>query len=401
MSKKRRNQKRASACPTAQKSTWVYLSSEEFKDLVCAGYTTLDKNPEIMSACRIIATLIASMTIHLMANSEKGDQRIINELSRKIDINPNRYMTRSVWMEAIVMNMLLYGRGNSVVLPTTEDGLLDDMYPIDPGRVSFIGDNYSYKVLIDGKERDPGDVLHFVFNPDPHYPWKGQGITAQISDVANNLKQARATEKGFLASKWKPSLIVKVDALTDEFASPEGRKKLAHSYIDDNEVGEPWIIPAEQFQVEQVRPLSLADLAIADTVKLNRQTIAAIVGVPAFVLGVGAYNSGEWDNFISSRVRPIVRGIEQELTRKLIFSSKWYWRFNMRSLYSYDLQKIASTYENLYVRGIVDGNEVRDHLGMTPREGLDELVILENYIPLGSIGDQEKLKGGSDDGGQN
>ena len=401
MSKKRKRQERADTKITSAQQAWVMLGSDEFNKMVCSGYTTLDHNAEVVTACRMIATLIASMTIHLMANTEKGDQRIINELSRKLDIDPNPYMTRSTLIEMLVMNMLLYGRGNSVMQVMTENGLLEGLYPIDPERITFQGDNYKYMIRIDGVEQDPGNLLHFVFNPDPRAPWKGRGVTAQIRDVANNLKQASKTEKGFLESKWKPSIIVKVDALTEEFSSPDGRKKLADSYIGSGQVGEPWIIPAEQFQVEQVRPLSLADLAIADTVKLNKQTIAAIIGVPAFVLGIGGYNSGEWDNFISSRVRPIVRGIEQELTRKLILSPKWYWRFNMRSLYSYDLKKIADTYESLYVRGIVDGNEVRDHLGMTPREGLDELVILENYIPLGSIGDQEKLKGGSDDGGQN
>lgn len=375
------------------------LWSDEFDQLICSGYTTLDQNAEIVTACRTIATLIASMTIHLMANTEHGDQRIINELSRKVDIDPNPYMTRSTLIEILVMNMLLYGRGNSVVQVMTEGGLLEGLYPIDPGRVSFIGDNYRYTIRIDGTEHQPDNLLHFVFNPDPHTPWKGRGVTTQIRDIANNLKQASRTEKGFLESKWKPSLVVKVDALTDEFSSVEGRKKLADSYIGSGEAGEPWIIPAEQFQVEQVRPLSLADLAIADTVKLNKQTIASILGVPAFVLGVGGYNSAEWDNFISSRIRPIVKNIEQELTRKLILSPKWYWRFNMRSLYSYDLKKIAETYESLYVRGIVDGNEVRDQLSMPPREGLDELVILENYIPLDKIGQQEKI-GGSDNGGQ-
>lgn len=33
----------------------------------------------------------------------------------------------------------------------------------------------------------------------------------------------------------------------------------------------------------------------------------------------------------------------------------------------------------------------RDKLGASPMEGLDELVLLENYIPLDKIGDQKKL----------
>lgn len=360
-------------------------------DIVCNGYTKLSECPEIVAGVRTIADLISSMTIHLMSNTENGDIRIVNELSRKIDINPSKNLTRKTWMDFIIMNLLLYGKGNSIVLPQTREGILDDLIPIPASKVNFTGDAYNYVVSIDNVEYKPEEVLHFVYNSDESYPWKGKGLTASLKNVADNLKQASKTEKEFMKSKWKPSLIVKVDALIEEFASPEGRKRLIDEYLGTNEIGEPWLIPAEQFQVEQVKPLSLADLAIDKTIELDKKTVASIIGVPSFVLGIGTFSDKEWNNFISSKIYPIALVIQQELTKKLLISPKWYWRFNINSLYAYDIKTLADVYSNLYVRGIVDGNEVREKLSMSPREGLSELVVLENYIPLSMIGDQKKL----------
>ena len=226
----------------------------------------------------------------------------------------------------------------------------------------------------------------------------GRGLTCAIKDVANNIKQARRTEKGFMESKWKPSVIVKVDALIDEFSTPEGRQKLLESYVQSSDVGEPWLIPADQFQVDQIRPLSLADLAINDTVEIDKRTIAAMIGVPAFVLGVGEYDKEAWNNFVNNTIRPIAKGIEQEMTRKLILSPKWYLKFNIWSLMNWDIKTVASVFGELRKQGVVSGNEVRDRVGMSPREGLDDLVMLENYIPTDRLGDQKKLvQGGNDE----
>lgn len=392
MSKKKRNRPAPRAEPS--KRSIVGFWAGEDTNLACAGYTSLSHNPEIITAVDTVARLIGAMTIHLMRNTERGDVRIVNELSRKVDISPNGYMTRSHFIQWIVRTMLLDGQGNAVVLPRTEGGYLKEFLPVPPGLVSFVPQGVSgYTIRLSGKEYNPSELLHFAVNPSGEYPWLGEGYQVTLSTVAGNLKQAAATEKGFMSSKWKPSIIVKVDAMTDEFSGPAGRRKLLEDYALSGEAGEPWLIPAEQFSIEQVKPLTLADLALADFVKLDKQTVAAILGVPAFVLGVGDYSREAWNNFVSTRIMPLAQSMQQEFTRKLLYSPDLYFRFNSRSLYNYDLSELSKVADDQFVRGIMTGNEVRDWIGLSPLEGLDELVILENYIPRGMIAEQSKLKG--------
>lgn len=393
----KRKQKREAAEPTSAAQAWI-VSADAYDTLCVQGYTDLAHCPEVVTAARTIADLVASMTIHIMANTESGDKRIINELSRTIDINPMPNMTRFTWVETIMMNLLLYGKGNSVVQPHTHEGFLESLEPIAADRVWIKQlSRRDYRILIDGKEKRPEGLLHFVLNPDRYFPYMGSGLTVSLRDVADNLKQARATEKGFMESKWKPSLIVKVDGLTDEFSSPEGRQKLLESYVKSGSAGEPWLIPADQFQIEQVRPLTLADLAISDSVEIDKRTVASIFRIPPFVLGVGDYDQKAWNNFIQNTIRPYALILQQEMTKKLITSPRWYIRFNVLSLMDYDLQTTSTVYAAMADRGFVTGNEVRDRLGIEPREGLDELRVLENYIPNDMAGLQKKLIQGEDD----
>lgn len=374
--------------------SWL-CSPEAYDTLTCEGYTSLAQNPEILSAVDRIAKLIGSMTLYLMENQEDGDVRVQNELSRKIDIEPCKNMTRSTFIQWIVRTLYLDGEGNAVVLPVFRRGYLEDLRPEPAGIVSFVYTSYwDYQVLISGTAYNPDEILHFVLNPDSSYPWKGTGYKVALADVAGNLKQAATTEKGFMESKWKPSIIVKVDSMTDEYSSPEGRRRLLEEYIETGRAGEPWMIPAEQFEVETVKPLSLADLALSDMVQLDKRTVAAILGVPPFVLGVGDFNREAWNNFISSTIMPVAQSIQQELTKKLLYAPGWYFRFNVRSLYNYSLDETINAGSAMVDRMAMTRNEWRDWIGLSPREEMSELLALENYIPVDRLGDQKKLNGG-------
>lgn len=354
------------------------------------GYTSLERSPEVQQAVNVIAGLISSMTIYLMRNTKDGDVRERNELSKKVDVYPYKYMTRHNWMFYIVKNMIT--KGNQIVLPILSGGKIENLKPLRPSEISFIKDDDDYLVQWRGKTFEPNELLHFSVNPNVSEPYKGAGLTVNLGEVIRSLAQAQQTKTEFMSSKWKPSLIIRVHGISEQFKSKDGRDKMLSDFFETNEAGKPWIIPAQQFEVSQVKPLSLNDLAINDGVTMDKRAVAAMIGVPAFLLGVGDFKQDEYNNFIQTRVMQIAQIIQQELTAKLLYSPDRYFMFNYRSLYNYTLSEKVTMYSQMADRLAIDRNEFRDAMGLEPREDMKELLGLENYIPAAMLGQQKKLK---------
>lgn len=395
MSKKKR---RSRDHPANTRSTtndalgaWLIGAAES---LEVSGYTRMSDCPEVSAGVDAIAGLVGSMTIHLMQNSDGGDVRVRDGLAAKVDISPYSLGTRKSFVEWIVRTMMTSGNGNAFVLPVFDGAFLDDLVPM-PGAAAYPS-GAGYEVQWRGRTFAPDEVLHFVLRPSLTEPWRGTGYRVQLRDVAKNLRQANATKNAFMSQKWKPSVIIRVQGVADEFSTKEGRDRLLNSYIDTDEAGKPWVVPADLLDVQQVKPLTLNDLAINNAVTLDKRTVASILHVPAFLLGVGDFNAAEYNNFIRTTVMQFAQIIQQELTKKLLIAPDRYFKLNARSLYAYDLKELEEIGSDMYAKGMMEGNEVRDWLGLSPKSGLNQLVMLENYIPADKIGDQKKLLQGGD-----
>lgn len=365
--------------------------------LFAGGYVPLYSCPEVAMCVDAIADLVSNMTLRLMRNTDTGDVRVVNGLSRAIDIMPNAYQNRKAFVYNIVSTLLTVGNGNCVVVPRFDaDGNLLSLMPARPSSVMFddLPDG-GYKIRVGQTVYSPDEILHFAINPDPERPWIGRGRSVSLSSIVDCINQANAT-KTALQKSPAPSIVMKVDGLTEDLSTRDGRQKMIDRFVDSNDRGVPWIIPAETMELQQIKPLTVSDLAIKENLELDIKRIAGIYRVPAFMVGVGDFNRDEYDNFITTTVMSIAQVIEQELTRKLLYSPDYHITFNPRSLHSYSITELVSAGKELVDRMAMRRNEWRDWLGLSPDEDMEELLALENYIPADRLGDQKKLKGEGD-----
>ena len=368
-------------------------------------YIPLYEAPEVRMCIHQYADLVSNMTVRLMENTDRGDRRVNplhNELAAFLDRTPSKAMNRKTLIYWIVATMFGAGDGNAVILPEYDGEYLADLVPLDPMQVLFedVPGEDRYRVRYGGAVFRPEEVLHFRINPDVSRPWIGHGFRLPLRQIVDAIAQAGRTKENLLKSP-APSLIVKLDGLADEFQTPAGRDKLLDQYVLNQGSGRPWAIPAELVDVKEVKPLSISDLAISENLKLDQTKIACLMGVPPFTVGVGDYKDDAYNFFVNQAVRGVALVIEQEMTRKLIYNPAWHIQLNPRSLYNYKLGELVTGGKELVDRAAMRRNEWRDWIGLSPDEGMDELYLLENYLPTNRLGDQKKLKEGgvSDENG--
>ncbi len=401
MSRKKAKKTRANQ-PTSD-PVLVWLNSDSAKKILLPeGYHRLSDNQEVKKCVHKIADLVSLMTIMLMRNSGNGDIRLKDELAKKLDIYPSKIGTRKQFIYRIATQMLT--AGNSVVVPILSTaGYFKDFKILETAKTTYhSADNYNYTIIYNGKQFNPDEVLHFKVMPDEDTPYIGTSYAELVKSSIQTLSQSTATKIGFLKSEWKPSLIMSIAADTEELADVQQRRKILDSYVSTTEAGEPWVIPAGEIDIKEVKPLTLNDLAIQDSIELDIKSIASAFGVPGFMVGIGTFNKDEYNNFISTTVMSIATEIQQELTAKLLYSPDMYFKFNQKSLMQYQLTEKMSFVKDMLSCGMLNRNEGRSEFDYSPvdNQAMNEYNVLENFIPVDRLGDQKKLNNGGNNNGK-
>lgn len=355
-------------------------------------HTRMIDNPEVSAGINIICDIVSNMSIRLMENGPNGNKRLFNNLSRILDIVPNDFMTRKAFIYAVTHSLIV--NGNQVSIPYYNRDL-ESLMTVPYEDVQFFKKDIGYYLEIKGKKFNNKDLLHFVLNPTGESPFVGRGYSLPLKDLLANLKKASNMKQTFLGGQYTPPIIISVNSQEKKLSSKAGRAEILDDYVTTVNAGDPWILPADMMSVESVKPITLRDVHINETIELDKKTVAAILGIPAFLLGVGKFNRDEYNNMIETKVMSIVEILQQEFTRKLIDGKEnpsWFIKLNSMSAKSFNHNERIDNALALRAQGVLTGNELRIIDGYDPVDGLDEFVMLENYIPTDRLGDQKKLK---------
>ena len=153
---------RSRDAPLSTVPRWITLADTE-SDLTVPGYSRLIDSPDVANAVGMVADIISDATIWLMENTDEGDKRLKNELSRMIDITPYSLGTRQTWVSWIVTTMFTSGDGNAFVLPVSRNGRIEELLPM-PGATTLPQDNgLSYSCLLYTSIRVPSSYCASEF----------------------------------------------------------------------------------------------------------------------------------------------------------------------------------------------------------------------------------------------
>jgi len=90
--------------------------------------------------------------------------------------------------------------------------------------------------------------------------------------------------------------------------------------------------------------------------------------------------------------------LQQEMTKKLLYAPDLYFKFNPKSLMQYNITEKVQFVKEMMSGGMLSRNEGRVEFDYAPVDnpGMNDYIVLENYVPVDKVGDQNKLKGGGE-----
>lgn len=346
----------------------------------------------VWACLRLISGIPSYMPLQIFEKTASGrrtatDHPLYTLITRK----PNPFMTRQVFIERLVKNIIGWGNGFALI---HEDnmGRAAAFELLKPADVKAFREGLTVSYKVKGMEAAiPARRMI-------HVPHLGDDIMGKSTiqymreDVGLEFATQAYGASIFGQGMRPPGLLSTEQNLGDQQLTTlkaqwqAAKAKGGDAVLSNGLKYQPLSIPPD-------------DAQFIDSRKFHVKTIARWFGVPNHKVNeedtaVRANVEQQAISFLQDTIAPLLSKIEAEFTDKCFLPSErnFYTEFNMDAYMRADSAARAEMFRTGIQNGFYSINEVRAKLNQDVREGADELFIQQNMMPV-RLAEQVALKG--------
>jgi len=359
----------------------------------------------VYSCVKVLSESISSLPVNLYdVSPEGGKVRLNNKLDRLVSIAPSEDQTAAEMWAYVVTSVCLHGNGY-LYITRTQRGQAVQLLPLNPLNVSIHvnGNKVAYHVTVgEGAQSktlvlSSREILHFKSLTLDGY--KGLSPITYNSAVVSGDRTAIDYANRIYTEGATPRGVLEVDGVLSDDAYENLRASWGAAHGGTNNGNKVAILESGVV----FKPISLTphDVQLLETRKYSRNEIAGLYRVPPHM--IAALDNATYSNiahqgaeFHRFTLAPWLTMIEQRLNLTLANPGQMF-RFDTSGLTRSDLQTESESYSKLISMGVLNPNEVRERMGLNPREGGDEYISQTNNLSFGNSEAPQEQEQPSDD----
>lgn len=373
-------------------------------------YTSLAREGYEMNAIAfrciyMIKQAVGDLSCKLVMEDEDGQpQKVESHPALNLLYSPNPMQGKEEFISELTAYYLI--AGNSYVYNPNELNEPRQLYTLSPDDVEVISgtsmpEAYEVRGL---KRRFPVDKLTGKsavmqikdFNATD--PWYGMSRLQAAVYAIDSFNESQKWNYNLLKNGAKPDgiLSAKDDMMTSTEQISEVLEQIERSWNGANNAGGTKFIGSFDWKQMSMSP---KDMDFKDSQVMAARYISQIFGVPPQMIGLPeaqTFSNMEMAklDFYENTVIPIANVIYSALNRWLFQFYKeegLYFCIDMDKISALDPQRKEKSerFARLVDSGILSINEAREAMGYQPIDGMDELLINSNKIPVSAASDIE------------
>lgn len=346
----------------------------------------------VYSCVKVLSETVSTLPCYLYKKDGETKSIVDNKLNSLIYEAPNGFQTATEFWAQQVTNICLRGNSYSYVVRTGNDRVVEILpLPVDAVSINIQAQNQiTYTITLGEKGNtttmvaQPRDILHF----------KGmtldgiQGISpiAYNGALLSNAIHSRNHANSVFTNGATPRGVLQTEGTLSDEAFENIKASWGASHGGTNNANRVAILEAGL----EFKPVSMspADVQLLESRKLSRSEIAGMYRVPPHLLGDlerATYSniSHQSLDFYKGAISPWLTQFESRLNHTLLGTSTQCFKFDVTEFLRGDVETEVAAYKQLLECGVMSPNEVRNRLGMNPREGGDEYVSASNNLTFG------------------